>query len=140
MRCIRSSCRLADSPRLLMSAAARHGRIREQKHSTLTIAAIISARIHPNNSLRTSGPSSDRARARILVASIILTCFIIITAAPISFLLPLLVRTKTSKRAYKLTWAEFFAIAVPAMKSAAAAVMMLEYCMIVILSILFLGW
>ena len=119
-----------------MSAAARHGRIRDQKHSTLTIAAIRTTGIHPNDSLRTRGAPGDRARAGISVACIILTFFIVITAAPISFLLPLLERTKTSKGAYKLTWAEFCAIAVPAMKSAAAAVMMLEYCMVVKASIL----
>ena len=65
------------------------------------------------------------------MASIILAFFIIVTAAPISFLPPLPERKKKNKGAYKLTWAEFCARAVPAMRSAAAAVMMTEYCMVV---------
>ena len=40
-----------------------------------------------------------------------------------------------SKRAYKLTWAEFCATAVLAMKSEATAVTMFEYCMVVKASI-----
>ena len=70
------------------------------------------------------------------MASIILALRIIITkAAPISLFLPLLGLTKKSKWAYKLTWAEF-ATDVPAMKNAAAAMMMVEYCMVVKASII----